>query len=441
MKLNYVFFILLTFSFFTVSCQKNLSSNSTAYSTLIYKENHESKIKSPDKHGNLQNLLKFALQNNPELKYYYKLYESKLSREKYAGILPNPQISWTYYLRSVETKVGPQRHNFSVSQKVPWLNKISTKTEIAKMKSKVVLSKLNTAKHYLLSGLKTAWFDYYFLGKKIKIYEKTIKIIRQMKELSLKKYQVSPKGYEKYVLLKLQEDLLKNKIKSLQNKVKPLLYKINSYLGGKLVKFDFPQKIRLKHIKKSKKQLLAELKQNNPLLLEVEKQTDLKRSTLNLANLSSYPDFFVKLSYIETGKTDMEVKDNGKDPIMVTVGVSIPIWINENKAEREAVQTEISALQFKLKNTELKQKSILIKAFEGYKDAIRNMKFIEEKLLPSAKLGIKTSLNSYATGKNTVLGFLDFIKTYLKLRLSLEKEKTKAAKYVAIIEKLTGKEQ
>lgn len=61
----------------------------------------------------LNDYFKIAAQNNPGLQSKYKEFEAALQKVDQVSTLPDPNISFGYFISPVETRVGPQRARFS----------------------------------------------------------------------------------------------------------------------------------------------------------------------------------------------------------------------------------------------------------------------------------------------------------------------------------------
>ena len=70
--------------------------------------------------------LKEAAQNNPGLKARYFAYQAALEKVPQVGALPDPQVSFGYFISPVETRVGPQRMRISAMQMFPWLGTLDS---------------------------------------------------------------------------------------------------------------------------------------------------------------------------------------------------------------------------------------------------------------------------------------------------------------------------
>ena len=75
----------------------------------------------------LEDYIHAGLENNPSLKQAFKQWKSAEAKVGFAKGLPNPTISFGYFLESVETAAGPQETKIGIMQKIPWFGKRKSK--------------------------------------------------------------------------------------------------------------------------------------------------------------------------------------------------------------------------------------------------------------------------------------------------------------------------
>ena len=68
-----------------------------------------------------------AAENNPGLKAKFAAYQAALEQVPQIGSLPDPQVMFGYFIRPMETRVGPQRARISASQMFPWFGTLGFK--------------------------------------------------------------------------------------------------------------------------------------------------------------------------------------------------------------------------------------------------------------------------------------------------------------------------
>ena len=64
--------------------------------------------------GQLDSYLTEAAQNNPGIKAKFNEYLASLEKVPQIGALPDPQVTFGYFIQPVETRVGPQRAKISL---------------------------------------------------------------------------------------------------------------------------------------------------------------------------------------------------------------------------------------------------------------------------------------------------------------------------------------
>ena len=68
----------------------------------------------------LEALVEEALDRNPRVRESLARYRAALQRIPQVSALPDPVLATTQYVRTPETRVGPQTTMLSVSQRLPW---------------------------------------------------------------------------------------------------------------------------------------------------------------------------------------------------------------------------------------------------------------------------------------------------------------------------------
>lgn len=71
--------------------------------------------------SSLSDLSTYALLNNPGLKAAFNQWKAVLENVTQVRSLPNPKLTFAYFFREVETRVGPQKNKVGVMQMFPGL--------------------------------------------------------------------------------------------------------------------------------------------------------------------------------------------------------------------------------------------------------------------------------------------------------------------------------
>jgi len=79
----------------------------------------------------LQSYIDEALERNPRIHASFARYRAAQQKAPQAAGMPDPTVSLTNYVRSPETRVGPQTLMLQVQQRLPWFGKLSDQEKLA----------------------------------------------------------------------------------------------------------------------------------------------------------------------------------------------------------------------------------------------------------------------------------------------------------------------
>ena len=87
--------------------------------------------------GALAPYLQAALEDSPQLKAAYAAWDAEVRSIQGASTLPEPTLGFGIFLRSVETRVGPQQAKVSLQQSLPWPTELTGRHDAAVAQARV----------------------------------------------------------------------------------------------------------------------------------------------------------------------------------------------------------------------------------------------------------------------------------------------------------------
>ena len=295
----------------------------------------------------LDDYFKIAAENNPGLEAKYNSFEAAMQKVTQVSSLPDPNLSFGYFVSPVETRVGPQRARFSLTQMFPWFGTLKAQEDAATLMAEAKYQEFLDARNKLYYKVSASYYPLYELQKLISIEEENQRILSSYKEIATIQFQ-NDKGSMVDVLRVdiMLKDATTN-LAILGQKKKPLEIRFNKLLNrsdddkvvvqDSLFTFNLPANYR-------KDSLFS----SNPLLDELELKIEASKASEQAVLKQGLPKLGVGLDYVIVGqRTDMSVPDNGKDVFMPMVSVSLPIFRGKYKAAQKEAQLmqEAYALQ------------------------------------------------------------------------------------------------
>ncbi|MCF6364825.1 MAG: TolC family protein [Bacteroidales bacterium] len=394
-------------------------------------------VKMSSAQNSLPDYLETAAKNNPELASKFSDYNASLQVVPQVKVLPDPQISFGYFIIPVETRTGPQQFKISGSQFFPWFGTLKAKENAAIHNAKTKYEAFEQAKSDLFLKVRTSYYTLYYIEKSINITEVNLIILRSFKKLAAVKVEVGKASATDELRIDMEIAELENKL---------ALFKDSFY--SEKVKFN-----KLLNVDKESSIIVSEIKEDN---FKIDTQTvldsilvnnhDLKALDFKLNSLEysktaaekeGMPKFSVGADYtfIGTGENNLAGTDAFFAP---KIGVSIPLNRKKYKAKVSEVRFKQDAVKSKKENIENLLETALENVFKNYNDAERRIKLYENQT-EIAKKTVRLLENEYAVSSVGFEEILRMERKVLNYNLSVEKAKSDKEKAKAQIYYLTGK--
>ena len=396
------------------------------------------------KNSTLHDLLAAAALNNPGLMAAFERWQVTRARVPQEKALPNPQITFAYFIREIETRVGPQQTRIGIMQMFPWFGKLKLKGNAAAEAANAEKQKYENLKLNLFYRVKDAYYDYYYITRRIAILKENVQLLEHLESVIEAKYRTGSALYANLVRSQVERDKLENRLKSTVDVLEPVKAKLNTALNRPLnAPLPTPKEIPVEpqSPEHSRDHLVELLRKNNPGLKSMDFLAAKEEIYIKLAKKNYYPDFSIGVDYMITGGARMPgVSDSGNDPLSAMVSLRLPIWFKKNKAAVKEANARYRAVLNEKKEVENNLLARLEMVFFKYRDAGRKMALYRETLIPRAQQALEVTRSAFEAGKANFTDFIDSQRMLLTFELEYEEARTRRAQRLAELEMLVGKE-
>lgn len=393
-----------------------------------------------DAKSTLDNYLEYAALNNPGLKAEFLRWKAALEKIPQVKAWPDPRFTYTYLIREVETRVGPQRHKLSLTQTFPWFGKLDARSNLATAAANIQRQKYDAAKLNLFFDVKIAYYDLYYLGREIKIMQENIDLLTDFEKIARTKYTTGSVPYSTVSKAQVELSKLTDRRRSLEDWQQPLSAKMNKALNRPASTFVvLPDAIWVEDPVYSDSEYIDRLAAKNPVLLADQARLAKEKAALDLAGKQGWPDITLGVEYVETGAANMPGQPgDGKDPLGLMFSLNIPFWRGQYNAAQAEARLNFQAAQQTLDARQNELITDLQTALYTYREALRKIELYRESLIPKAYQSLKVSQQAFSVGEIDFLELIDAQRTLSEFKLAYEKALTDKAKAVAKIELLVG---
>lgn len=393
-----------------------------------------------DGESDLEDYLSYAALNNAELKSRFHKWRAALNQIPQAKALPDPQFTYSYYIKEVETRVGPQEHKLGIMQKFPWFGKIESRTDAAAAAAKAVKKQYEAKKVEIFMLVKNVYAEFAYLYEAIEIARENLELLKHFEQVARTKYKAATATHPDVIRAQVEMAKVEDILRSLEELEQPVLARLNSVLNRPTgANLPEPEPLEAGRSKMNKTRFLAMVKKRNPQLQAIRNLIEKAQSRLELAKKQYWPDVGIGLGWIQTGSAvNPGVSDSGTDPVMLTFAMNLPLWRESYDAAKREARDRVREQKYQHKDTENTLLARAEKVLYQYNDSQRKLNLYGATLTPKAEELLQASETAYTSGKMDFLSLIDAQRMLLKFSLEYQRALRDNLQTFAELEMLAG---
>ncbi len=396
-----------------------------------------------DEGSRLSDYLAYAAINNPGLEAEFNRFKAAIERVPQVSAFPDPRFTYRYYIREVETRVGPQRQSFELAQKFPWFGKLQLRGDAAMEAANAARQRFEARKLKLFYRVKEVYYEYYYLWRAIATIRENRDLVKHFEAVARTRYKVAEASHSDVIRAQVELGKLEDRLRSLEDFAEPIVARLNAALNRPAgAPIPWPQSMETSVVSITDEQLLGLLVGHNPELKGLDFDIASRQYRIDLAAKDYFPDVTLGGNYIDTGNSigTMSPSDDGKDAIIAMVSVNLPIWWDKLAAGvREARHRHLDAVHRKADRANVLSADLKLASYR-FRDAERKIDLFGDTLLPKARQSIKATEASYRAGRGTFLDLIDAQRVFLEFQLAHERALADRMQRLAELEMLIGTE-
>ncbi len=293
----------------------------------------------------LENYFSEAAEQNPGLKASYLEFEAALEQVEQANSLPELNFSFGYFISPVETRVGPQRAKFSISQMFPWFGTLKSQGDAATLLAEARYQEFLDRRNRLYFELAQAYYPLYELDQLVRIQTANLEILDSYKSIANRQF-ANGRGSMVDVL---RVDLLINEtntqIEILEQKRKPLTAAFNNLLNkpdSAVVLLPDTLVVDMQVATSGKDSIASG---SHPKVESFRLRTNAMQQKGESAARQAMPRFGVGIDYVLIDRRgDLSaaegaaLENNGRNALMPMVNMSIPLFNSRYSSARKEAE-------------------------------------------------------------------------------------------------------
>ncbi len=381
-----------------------------------------------------------AMEQNPELRAAFESWRASVERIGTVRTLPDPTLNFGVFVRSVETRVGPQLARVGVSQSFPWPTRLGAASEAAAGRARAQYRRLDAATLMLTRRVSEAYWQLWKLRRTHQIHSDHLNVLRGLSETVRARFVTGSATLADQQQIDLAAARLEDSLQSTLAAQRVAAARLSAALSlPEAAHLPTPTPPPAPRLPEKDEAQLRALAMQHPLLDAYVMLIQADEAEARSREAAGYPSFSIGLDWIITGESDMpDVPDSGKDAIAVTGGIGLPLWRGSYADAASAARAEKRANEARLLAARDVALAELRANLSDVEEGVRRVKVYESTLLPQADAAYSSVLGAYATGRATVASTLLAQQELLRLRVELEEIRAEQAMAWARLEEVVG---
>ncbi len=363
-----------------------------------------------------------ALERNPALLESRARYQAALRKAPQARALPDPVVTFTQALRSIETRVGPQRNSLTLSQAFPWFGTLDRRGQVAALEATALRHRHEAARRDLVARVKEAYYNLGYLDAALDLAAEGQSLVEHYETLARARYATGQGLQQEVIRLQAEISRILDHRRLLEGQRASLAARLNTMLDRPADE-PVPKTLPLLRpdvaVDREDLQRLGEQRRHE--LMAAAALIEGSEQALELARMESRPDFVASVGVTRIGERDASPgvllpPDNGRNALTVSVGATLPLWSERYRAGIEEANDELRARGWRREAVRNAMEGDIADAIVRLETLDRQIDLLDTVLIPQTGEALRATETAYETGQLGVLDLLDSERTLIDVR-------------------------
>ncbi len=385
-------------------------------------------------------LLREILRNNPSIEAARQDWQAAAQNPEVVASMPDPMLSYGYYFVNVETRIGPLNQKVALAQKIPFPGKLSTAKRQAEHQAQIAYWRYHAAIRDSLAQAKTLLAELARVDGSIEVLRQQENLLRNTADSAEGLFKANQVGLPDVIRATVAAEDLLTRISALEAMRIAAVAKLKALRGESEVPLSIPSRAnpRIPALPSLKAAMKRSVIANQELHAAASAVTR-DEYAVRAARLDYYPDVTLGIDYTQAGENKTaSASERGKDPIMGTITVNVPIWWDKLGAQKRAAEARREASVARRIQLSLDTTAMVRGAYAVAKSAKEQRERFASEIVPEARRAYESVTSKYAAGAATLTDVLDIQRAYNDAELGLVERSAAYLKAIADLERAIG---
>lgn len=411
-------------------------------STLSALPSEDAPASTPSFDGSLASYLSYAYANSPALRARFEAWRAMTHRSAQERRLPEPTVTYAAFVRSVETRVGPQRHRIGASQWFPWPSKLGAGRDAADLEARAAQRRFDAQALEIGAEVAAAYWELWRLQRRAEVLGEEATILAGLSEQVRVRVEVNVAEMADLAQIDLSLSRARDRVEGIEQTIAVAEARLVRVLGAPV---ETPTPVRADApVVEELAEPMASLYADAGMHPDVESfaiMSDAAHDRVREARADRAPSFGVGVDWILTGESSLTPApaDSGKDAVALSLSMKVPLWTRAYRAAESEARARGASMRAQALHARNGAVAEVRAQAARIRDDIRRVHVYDTTLIPQAEGAFDSVLAGYAAGRSTVGELLLAEKALLELRDERFSAQADYAVHLAQLERAVGR--
>ena len=383
----------------------------------------------------------FAALNNPGLRALFERWRAQTERVPQVRSLPEPRLTYTEFVESIETRTGPQERSFGLRQEFPWFGKLRLRGSIAEEKAAAAWNRFIGAQLALDHRVRTTYADYFFLGRSIAVTRENLELLLRLERVARERFAAGAENHTDVIRLQVEMGGLEDRLETLLDKRRPVQAQLNALLNRSIeTEIAWPTELPEDSFHVDDVEVARRLKEHNPELLALHHEIEGAELARSLAAKEYFPDFALGVQTIATGSAVASgTRGSGDDPWLLSLSIELPLWFSKYRAGARQAQANWRAARDERQNARNRLAADVELVLYQLRDARRRIDLYGGGLVRKAEEALASTEASFQADRSDFSDWIDVERVLLDYQLARERARADRFRAEADLDRYLGR--
>jgi cobalt-zinc-cadmium efflux system outer membrane protein len=411
----------------------------TAAKVVVPSERPSASESEPVLDGTLNAYVAFALARSPELRASFERWRAATMRISRARRIPEPVIKYSYFVRSIETRVGPQNHKLSLMQSFPWPTALSAGADAASETARAAQRRFDAESLAVKQAVADAYWRLWLLQEEHHFKNEHDVVMETLAGTVRGRVRTGAASLSDLNQVELGIARHHDHHGAHREAQRVATADLARAIGAPVREHglratDTP----FEGLPSTDDEALHAAARQHPRIEVAKLMASASDSKVRAENAERAPSLLAGLDWIVVGQGSTITQKSGQDAVIVTAGLSVPLWGPNYRDAMSAARAEGAAHRADRDAALQTADAQLTAAASAVRDAQRRINLYRHTLIPQAETTFQSVLGGYQSGRSTVVSALLAQKDLLELQLELARSRAQHARAWAVLEAVVG---